>query len=186
MGPTAVAPPSLDPSSAAATAMKSYDKNNDGKLDATELPNVPALKKHLADYDGDKDGNLTAAEITARISATRKMNVGLLPLRCTVTMDGKPLEGAKVDFVPEEFMGGAIQPASGMTDAQGMASMGMPLDKLPGGVRGAYAHEGVYKVKISHPTIKIPPKYNEATTLGHEVVQGVRDQEGVKFDLTSK
>ena len=127
MGPAAVTAPPLDSASAAAGAMKAYDANSDGKLDAAELAKAPALQKHLADYDADKDGNLTAAEITTRIAAWNKSNIGLITVQAWVTLDGKPLEGAKVELIPEDFMGGAILPASGTTNSAGGAPLGICL-----------------------------------------------------------
>jgi hypothetical protein len=46
---------------------------------------------------------------------------------------------------------------------------------------------GVYKIEVTHPTIKIPEKYNTATTIGAEIASD--DPEAtrqVTFELSSR
>lgn len=57
----------------------------------------------------------------------------------------------------------------GITDADGVAQMAIPNEKLPADQQGLKAiHYGTYKVRITHPTTKLPGKYNTETTLGYE------------------
>ncbi len=56
-----------------------------------------------------------------------------VPVTGTVMMDGSPVEGAKVAFIPKEGGQGAV----GMTDAQGKFSL-MTVDPDDGAVPGSY------------------------------------------------
>ena len=103
-----------------------------------------------------------------------------MSLRCMVTHNGEPLEGADVKFVPEKFLGPNMKTATGVTDQNGVAMLTIPLDgNSPPGVP-----PGFYRVEITKAGEKIPAKYNKETIFGQEVAidaEGVRN--GIKFDL---
>ena len=65
--------------------------------------------------------------------------VSVLPASGTVNLDGKPLEGATVTFLPA----GGGSPASGLTDAQGAFQLNTA------GASEAGATVGSYKVSVS-------------------------------------
>jgi hypothetical protein len=93
----------------------------------------------------------------------------LTTLNCSVYLDGSPLAGATVKFVPEKFLGEEIQTAEGITDQSGTASLSIPTEDLPKELRRVPAmRAGIYRVEITHPTKKIPPKYNTETELGFD------------------
>jgi hypothetical protein len=73
----------------------------------------------------------------------------LVKVQGTVTLDGKPLEGATVSFVPEE---GAGPPASGLTGSDGVF-------RLTTRTSGDGAQPGQYKVTISKSSavVETPP-----------------------------
>ncbi|MCA9269532.1 MAG: hypothetical protein KDA41_13720, partial [Planctomycetales bacterium] len=72
------------------------------------------------------------------------------------------------------------------TDAQGMAVMAIDQAKLPSHLKGIYGMQsGFYKVEITHPTTKIPAKYNTETVLGHEVAADSTGPITVVHTLTS-
>ena len=54
------------PDNVAAEAMKMYDANKDGKLDAGELKKCPGLADSLAEIDTNNDKCIDTAEIAAR------------------------------------------------------------------------------------------------------------------------
>lgn len=186
-GPAAVGLPPINAGSVGASAIKQYDKNSNGKLDGEELPLLPAVSGNLAKFDKNGDKAVDAAEITARVQSWLDAQVGLISFQCIVTLDGKNLEGATVEFIPEDCMGGSIEPASGSTSAQGMAVLSIAADKLPDDLKTAKViRVGLYKIKVTHPSIQLPPKYNVATTLGQEVAPDTSAVGIITYALESK
>jgi hypothetical protein len=100
------------------------------------------------------------------------MGTGMTALRCTVTLDGRPLPGAKVVFEPEPFLGDEIKTAFSNTNEFGDAGPSIPPEdrpapNLPGGI-----NFGLYKVRITKDVNgkeSLPAIYNTDTTLGYEV-----------------
>ena len=185
--PARVTAPSISASGAASGAMEKYDTNKDGSIDAAELEKAPALKEALDKIDANHDGKITADEITARINQWKDSKLGLTSMSVSIKLDGRPLDDATVTFVPEEFLGSAVQKATGKTDKNGMAMLTIanpPIAGLTG------VQPGLYRVEISKQANgqeTVPAKYNTQTTLGQEVALDAKGmQEGVKFELTSK
>lgn len=189
-GPARVKQPTIDPVAAGVRALEAYDSNRDGTIAGGELDASPALKSALARFDANQDGGISAAEIAERVKAWKMMKTGLASVRCQVMLDGKPLAGATVDFVPEPFLGEHVKPASGTVNQFGDAAPTVsdadkPDPKLPGGV-----HFGLFTVKIAKPTggkDTIPARYNSKSTLGLEVSYdepGIRDN-NLAFRLKS-
>ncbi len=169
-GPARVLPPKMSPGAAASAAMKKYDTSGDGFLDAKELEKAPSLRSALKQIDTNGDGKISADEIAARITKWQE-GFGLTTLRARVSLDGQPLEGATVTFLPEEFLGSDIQKAIGNTAKSGSAGMSIEHPPTPG-MRGV--QPGLYRVEISKMVDgkeTIPAKYNTQTTLGVEVAQ---------------
>lgn len=180
-GLSTVKPPDVNADSAAAAAIEAYDANGDGRLSGEELKKLPALT--LATADKDHDGQVSAEEIAARIRLWSEGETGLMSFYCTVTLDGGPLEGAQVTLDPEAFLGDAVKPASGTTRIDG-AILKIDPELLPPDQRTLRGVQpGLYKVRITHKNVTIPPRYNTATTLGQEVVPGTT---GGSYKLTSR
>jgi hypothetical protein len=176
-----VGPPSIDPDDAGQQALAAYDRDADGLLSKEELANCPGILGRIVEFDKDKDDHVSADEIAQRIDMWQTTQVGLMSLSCRVTLDGQPLAGADVKLIPEEFLGGAVQPASGTTDNYGVAYPAIAADKLPADLQDVKGvHLGIYKVEISHPNKQLPDP-----DLGAEVVH--RDQwNGIQFELKSR
>jgi hypothetical protein len=169
-GLSTVKPPDVDADEAAAAAIAQYDSDGDELLSQEELSKLPALKLSSADTDGDS--KVSAGEIATRIRLWSEGTTGILSFYCTVTFDGKVLDGAEVMLDPEPFLGDAVKPAKGITRSDG-AILKIDPELLPEDqkmLRGV--QPGLYKVRITHPTIKIPARYNTQTTLGQEIVPG--------------
>ncbi len=165
--------PPLDPKAIASGAMKAYDTGGDGAISGDELKAAACLTDHpdlpVKLIDKNSDGSVSEDEIRSRAQQWIDSNNAIFTFPCTVNMDGKPLEGATVKYVPEPFMGGAVEAATGVTDATGSAVMGIDQAALPPELKGITGvRSGFYKVEITHPSVKIPAKYNAQTTLGLE------------------
>lgn len=106
----------------------------------------------------------------------------LVKVSGTVTMDGKPLADAMVNFTPDNG-----RPSVGKTDAMGKYSL-MYNDTVEGAVVGKHKVQ-IVKIpsgaptKENNPQMQIPPRYNFQSELVAEVKSG--DNENVNFDLTT-
>jgi hypothetical protein len=167
--PGRVKPPHIDPEISASEAISLYDSDKDGSLNENELARCPAMLSEVKAYDADANGRVTRDEIAARIAALRKHGVGLTRLNCDVSLNGRGLKDALVQFEPEPYLGEEIKAAQGVTNDRGVAQMAIPAEQLPADQQDLKAvHYGTYKVRITHPSIELPAKYNTETTLGYE------------------
>ena len=182
-GSSPIRPPAIDAAAAGKRAIKRYDKDGDGLIKGAELDGAPALKAAIENLDTDGDGGVSAEEVTARVKAWQETKVAKMWLSCTVTRRGRPLQGATVKFVPEEFLGDEIRTATGQTNERGVAELSVPLDSnVTGDVPGV--HYGLYRVEITKEDANIPARYNTETTLGQEVAHDCADiRRGIKFRL---
>jgi hypothetical protein len=93
----------------------------------------------------------------------------------TVTLDGKPLEGARVQFQPINRK----RPSGAVTDADGRYSLQYTFEK-------SGAEIGRHEVSIAGEDAagnpRVPAKYNLKSTLEKEVAAGHNE---INFDLTT-
>jgi hypothetical protein len=177
---TKVETPKVDPQAAAAAALEAYDKDADRKLNESELAACPAIQRARAHYDKDSDRMVSEEEIAKHLEEVLASGAGLLEVKCTVTRGGLPLPGATVRFVPEPFLGDAVQPAVGTTDPSGIASLSLAPEQLPENLRSAQLMQvGIYKVEIEHPSLPA----NAQRPLGFEVDPTLREGSAVRFNL---
>src|SRR5262245_55252896 len=116
---TPLTAPNYDPAAIAQAAMAQLDKNKNGQIDGPELDACPALRRALTVIDKNGDKAISAAELQQRVELYARQ--GLISLSCTVTLDGRPLEGATVTFEPEPFMGPGLKSATAVADKAGLA-----------------------------------------------------------------
>lgn len=100
----------------------------------------------------------------------------MAPVQGTVTLDGKPLEGAMISFKPNEG-----QPSYSRTDSSGHYELNYLID-----TKGAKI--GSHKVKITtateeNPDEIVPDRFNRKTELTREVESGKNE---FNFELDSK
>jgi hypothetical protein len=168
-GPRGINPPHIDAEEAATMAISMYDADKDGSLNQAELASCPGVLAEQKSYDTDKNGLISQAEIASRINNLGKLGVGMTRLNCSVTLNGRAIQDATVEFEPEAYLGAEVKTARGVTNAQGMAQLAISPDDLPSQIKDLKGIQyGTYKVRITHPTLKLPAKYNTATTLGYE------------------
>lgn len=167
----------LDPEAVAQRALAEYDKNKDGKLDASELERCPALKTALMVADTNKDGCLDAEEIAERIRKYQAHNVVIFAFPCRVLRDGAEVPGATVTFRPEKFMGESAKPATGTSNAHGLVMLQVEGAPDVGVYLGSYRIEVSLKSEAGNE--QLPARYNVNTNLGQEVAPDVIRREVV-------
>lgn len=184
--PSAVLPPDIDPERIAAAAVEQYDTSGDGVIDTGELASAPSLSFSQDRIDANQDGQIVVDEI-AEFAREHwiETQVGIIRVRCVVNHGGRPLDGAIVTLEPEQFMQGAVKPASGLTRG-GLAVIGVAEQDRPHpNARGV--QNGLYLVRISkvvNGQETIPGQYNEQTILGCEVADRASYMPGpIVFDL---
>lgn len=176
--------PDVNTESAAVQAIELYDSNGDKALDKKELAKCPGILSKIDLYDQNTNGGVEQSEIAQRLSDLLKYGTGGTGLTAQVSLNGSPLRGAIVVLEPEPFLGDEVQTAQGITDGAGWATLGIPPEYVPERLRHLKSvHYGTFKVRVTHPTIAIPAKYNTETQLGYETEPG---NPYVRFALTSK
>lgn len=190
-GPTGVKQPSIDASSAGKLVMEQYDTNGDGKVAGDELEKAPSLKAALPRLDTDKNVDVTADEVAARVGVWKGTGTGLMTFPFLVTLDGAPLTEATVTFVPDPSLGDEVKQASTKTNMSGRGSASVAKEDLPDPTYPGGVQLGFYTVKISKLVggkETIPAKYNEQSILGQEVSPDVPEigNGRVAYALSSK
>ena len=148
-GPAAIPAPKIKPKQASAKAMELHDQDGDEILSEKELQAVPGLAYAAERADEDDDGGLSKAEIETMVEGWSEKSIGLMTLRCNVTIGRRPLAGAKITLEPEPFLEGKIEPAFGLTDEFGDAYLSVPKEKRPVADSPPGVQLGLYRVKIS-------------------------------------
>jgi hypothetical protein len=180
-GPSRVEVPKLDPAGAATAAVKQYDSDKDQNISQSESAACPGLAGSFKLYDTNQDGQVSKTEIQSRLEAMLASGIGRMPCMVVVYAGDstKPIEGAKVRVIPESFVGEVIQPGEGVTNQNGIAkpvTVGAPPG-LPG------IEFGLYRVQITHNSLKVPARYNTATELGFELSPLERNRDTFEFRL---
>jgi hypothetical protein len=154
--------------------------------DRSYLVDPEESSKAAIEQHDKKDKKLSREEIAEEIDYMYNRNSGLTAITCTVALDGSPLSGATVKFIPEKFLGDEIKTAQGITNSAGVASMSIPAEELPKELRRTSAlRVGIYRVEITHSMKKLPAKYNTESELGFDFHAGDHVQPPV-FNLVSK
>lgn len=168
--PSRVKQPRINASRAGSDALELYDTDGDGFIAGKELDATPPLKNELALIDTDKDGGISADEIAARVNAWKEQKTGLLSLRGTVALDGKPARGMMVLYEPEPFLADYLAPASGETDQFGLFAASVAKEDRPTADTPSGVPMGFYRVRITSKEGKsVPARFNTDTVLGLEV-----------------
>ena len=186
-GPGTISPPDVDASSAAAGAVELYDKNADGQLSKDEWSASPALVAVAPSYDKSGDGTLSVDEISAGIAAWEQSGVGAGTVPFIVRWNGRPLAGATVRLCYSALFGGRRESRFGRDRRRAaQASSSLAAEDRPRNAPNIpLMQPGLYHVEITHPSTKIPAKYNTQTTLGIEITSGNPGPEGAVWSLSA-
>ncbi len=149
-----------DPERAAQAALDEFDKDRDGTLSAAELNACPGIKAAAARIDTNNDQKLSRDELKARFTTYADATFGVLGVTCTVTLGDSPVSGAVVTFTPESCFGDSLKSGSGTTDASGVVTV-----VRSDGVEGL--SPGLYRVAVVGGGV--PADYGSRPLLGHEV-----------------
>lgn len=183
-GPPGVPAPAYDPDAFAQAVLAAYDKNGNGSVEGGELDACPALKGAAFEIDANADKKLSREELRKRAEDYAAAGPTVPTVRCQVTWNGEPLEGAVVTFTPDPVMGAAFKPASATTDPEG----GGLLQQA--GAAGPGVPCGLYQVSVSKAAggkDLLPTRFNNKSTLGREVYVGGRGGgDTIELDLTGR
>lgn len=180
-------PARLEQSSIAAdagqAAIAKHDQDGDKMLSGAELAKVGSLKSAQPRLDANQDGKLGPEEIDRRIQAWRNSKTALVRVVVTVRYDQRPLNGAAIKLVPEEFLGTELKPAQGTTNENGACFLMISENPDERGVG-----PGFYRIEISKKNgdkETLPAKYNAQSELGIEVASDLPGSSDFVLNLTS-
>jgi len=167
--PARVTAPRIDATRAAAEAIRLCDREGNGTVSPAEAAASPGLAAAFERIDTNHDGVLSAAEIAARIADWANHGVGIVAQPIQITWNGKPLADGRVELVPEPYLARWLMPAAAAIAPNGICNPSLSSEDLPKGLRTGM-HCGFYTVRVTHPTVKVPARYNADSILGIEVL----------------
>lgn len=176
---------SVDPTAAASAAIVAWDKDANQQLDPAELVAAPGLRAALGAVDADRNGAITADELRNRLQALQGLPRTNTSFMVRVLYKGKPLSGATVRLIPEEYLRPNVLTASGLTNQNGACHPLIDHDGWTEQQRQSYGLEcGMYRVEITHPQVKLSARYHAQTELGVDVALDTgRSGEGATFEI---
>lgn len=176
-----VKPPQIDAMAAAQGALAEFDQDGDGQLSKEEA--CQGMTQSWDRYDTDEDDLISQDELAARFTDWTDGDTGMMNMRANVTFKGKPLPDATVELTPYAFLGENLKPCGGKTDRYGGVFLSIPKDRLPESQQQTFGIQvGLYQVRISHDSAKLPAKYNDETELSVDVAP-VDSNNGLTFKL---
>lgn len=170
----------LDAEKAAEEAIKEYDSNNDSSLSPEEVKKCPSLRIAFKNIDENSDNLISKEELLLRFTGWIESPKKVASVPMEFSLNGQSLAGAEITLTPETFLGDSIPTAKGITSDSGQVVVGIPTEDLPSDLKNYKGmRQGLYRIKITHPRIKIPAKYNTKTTLGIEI--GTASFSGIQY-----
>jgi hypothetical protein len=153
-----------EPAETTKAMFQALDKNSDGSIQGEELASCPGLAASLGSWDTDGNKGISTAEAQQRFEKWKSMRVGAINASTTLKLNGNPLRGAQVEWVPESWMGSGFPTATSTTDPSGRAI----AKATSGGSRDASLGDGLppgfYRLVITHP--EVPERYRVNSQAG--------------------
>jgi hypothetical protein len=153
-----------DPTETTKAMFQALDKNSDGSIQGDELAGCPGLAASVGGWDTDGNKGISTAEAQQRFEKWKAMRVGAINASTTLKLNGNPLRGAKVEWVPESWMGNGFPTASSTTDPSGRAIAKVASDGNRDASLGDGLPPGFYRLVITHP--EVPEKYKVNSQAG--------------------
>jgi hypothetical protein len=183
-GPAAIPAFDVDVEHVVQQLLVDCDVDKNGTISQSELAAQPAIADCLLHCR--RDGNeISREQLTKRLKAVFDHRSALVSVSCVVRHNGQPLPSAEVRFVPLPVLQDVLPTGMGVTDATGAVMISASPEELPREapkVPGLMP-PGLYLVEVTHPTAKIPEKYNRQTVLGKEVSSETSYRGGFGVDL---
>jgi predicted small lipoprotein YifL len=184
-GPAAIPPVDVNIDHVVQQLLVDYDADQNGGLSASELASQPAIADCLSQCRRDSGQEITRDQLTKRLNSIFNRQSALVSATCVVRRNGQPLTSAEVKFIPLPVLQDVLPTGTGVTDSFGAAMISPAPGELPDeapNVPGLMP-PGLYLVEVTHPTAKIPEKYNKQTVLGKEVSSETVYRGGLAVDL---
>jgi hypothetical protein len=184
-GPAAIPPPDVDVDYVVETLLAEYDANKNGGLSRDELAAEPVLAECLSQCRRDQGDEISGEHLTKKLHAIFDPTCALVSARLVVTRNGQPLANASVRLVPLPVLQNALPVGTGVTDEYGTTLISASREDLPSEAPPlpGLMPPGLYLVEVTHPTTKIPEKYNRQTVFGRELSGETSYRGGLAVDL---
>jgi hypothetical protein len=159
--PTAVSPPKYDPQAFADSLLERCDADGGGSLTKKEAELVPGVLARWSRYDVNKDGVVTREELESHVQEWVDRKDGISSITCTVRLKNRQIGDVTVKLIPDESLKGIVQPAETVSHSQYASFLSIPAelkDKAYAKLTGM--QYGLYRIEISHPTMKLAPAAN--------------------------
>lgn len=153
-----------DPAETTKALFQALDKNSDGSIQGDELAGCPGLAASLGGWDTDGNKGISTTEAQQRFEKWKAMRVGAINASTTLNLNGSPLRGAKVEWVPESWMGSGFPTATSTTDPSGRAIAKVSSNGDRDASLGDGLPPGCYRLVITHP--EVPEKYRVNSQAG--------------------
>jgi hypothetical protein len=167
-GPAALPPVDVDISHLTQQLMDTYDKDRNGRLSREELASFAPMAEWAQTL---RQNDVSSDDLEHYLTRVFDRRIGLVSATCVVKRKGQVLAGADVRLVPIPPLSDVLPTGQGVTDAHGGVMFSAPREKLPAATQRVEGlmPPGLYLVEVTHPTVKIPEKYNTRTEVGLEL-----------------
>jgi hypothetical protein len=153
-----------EPAETTKAMFQALDNNSDGSIQGDELGGCPGLAASLGAWDTDGNKGVSTAEAQQQFEKWKAMRVGAINASTTLNLNGNPLRGAKVEWVPESWMGSNFPTATSTTDPSGRAIAKVAASGDRDASLGDGLPPGFYRLVITHP--EVPEKYRVNSQAG--------------------